>query len=66
MSKLVRFPFAKTSHELVVKLVTAGYLLPDLIQDADAITASIVRLKEDLRRCGDDHPRSCRSHGNQA
>jgi hypothetical protein len=37
---------------VIAKLVKAGYLWPALRHDADAITAAIARLKQDLRSAG--------------
>jgi hypothetical protein len=55
MSNVVRSAFQAASQELIAKLIKAGYLQPALRHDADAITAAIARLKQDLReRWGDD------------
>jgi hypothetical protein len=54
MSKADRFSLSETSQELINKLVKAGYLLSDQRGDADAIAKSIARMKNDLRRGGDD------------
>ena len=37
---------------IIAKLINGGYLQPELRDDPDAITAAIVRLKEDLRQRG--------------
>jgi hypothetical protein len=42
------------SHELIRKLMTAGYLQPALRHDPDAITRAIARLREALRGGGED------------
>jgi hypothetical protein len=56
MSNVVRSSFQAASRELIAKLVKAGYLRPARRHDADAITAAIARLKQDLRSGGgDDH-----------
>jgi hypothetical protein len=52
MSKVVRSSFQAGSRELIAKLVKAGYLRPAQRHDADAITAAITQLKQDLRRGG--------------
>jgi hypothetical protein len=49
MSNVVRSSFQAGSRELITKLVKAGYLRPALRYDADAVTAAIARLKQDLR-----------------
>ncbi len=50
MSNVIR-----ASREMIAKLVKAGYLLPALHHDADAITRAIAQMKQDLRgRSGDD------------
>ena len=49
MSNVVRSSFQAASHELIAKLIKAGYLRPALRNDADAITTAIAQLKEDLR-----------------
>jgi hypothetical protein len=55
MSNVIRASFQATSQELIAKLIKAGYLWPVLRHDADAITAAIARLKQDLRSgAGDD------------
>jgi len=53
MSNVVRSSFQAASQELIAKLVKAGYLRPALRHDADAITAAIARLKQDLRAVGE-------------
>jgi hypothetical protein len=52
MSNVVRSSFQAGSRELITKLVKAGYLRPALRYDADAVTAAIARLKQDLRNGG--------------
>lgn len=48
-------PFLQpASRELIVRLIKAGYLPPALCDDADAVTAAIARLKQDLRNGGND------------
>jgi hypothetical protein len=49
MTNVVRSSFQAASHELIAKLVKAGYLRPALCNDADAVTAAIAQLKQDLR-----------------
>jgi hypothetical protein len=49
MIVVVRSPYQAASRELIARLVKAGYLQPGLRQDADAITAAIAQLKQDLR-----------------
>ena len=44
----------ETPHELIAKLISAGYLQPALRRDPGAITTAIARLKKDLRGGGDD------------
>ena len=66
MSKVIRSPFQAASGEMIAKLVKAGYLLPALRNDADAITRAIAQMKQDLRgrsgdgdrRADDDGPRA--------
>jgi hypothetical protein len=59
MSKVIRSPFQAASGEMIAKLVKAGYLLPALRNDADAITRAIAQMRQDLRgRSGDDDARS--------
>ena len=55
MTNVVRSSFQAASHELIAKLVKAGYLRPALCNDADAVTAAIAQLKQDLRAGGGDH-----------
>ena len=43
MTNVVRSSFQAASHELIAKLVKAGYLRPALCNDADAVTAPRVR-----------------------
>jgi hypothetical protein len=54
MSNVVRSSFQAASRELIAGLVKAGYLRAALRHDADAITAAIARLKQDLRSGGGD------------
>ena len=49
MTNVVRSSLQAASHELIAKLVKAGYLRPALCNDADAVTAAIAQLKQDLR-----------------
>jgi hypothetical protein len=49
MSDGVRSSFQAASHVLIAKLVKAGYLRPAHRHNADAVTAAIARLKQDLR-----------------
>jgi len=53
MSDVVSFPQA-VSHELIAKLVKAGYLEPGLCNDAVAVANAIARLKQELRGGGDE------------
>ena len=53
MSDVVSFPQA-ASHELIAKLVKAGYLEPSLCNDAVAVANAIARFKQELRGGGDD------------
>jgi hypothetical protein len=49
---------ARFSHELIARLVNAGYLQPALRNDANAIARAIAKMKEDLRgRAVDDDGR---------
>ena len=57
MSNRVRSSFQAASRGLIAKLVKAGYLRPALRHDADAVTAAIARLKQDLRSGGGDDER---------
>ncbi len=67
MSKVIRSPFQAASREMIAKLVKAGYLLPALRHDADAITRAIAQMKQDLRgRGGDDDPRAADDEGPSA
>ena len=38
MSNIIGFSFQTASHEMIAKLIKAGYLLPALRHDANAIT----------------------------
>ena len=51
MSEGAPFP-----NEMIAKLVKAGYLRPEHLQDADAISSAIAQMKQDLRSgtCGGD------------
>ena len=52
---VIRSPYQAASREMVDKLIRAGYLPPALGHDADAITAAIAQMKQDLRASeGDD------------
>jgi hypothetical protein len=42
------------SIEMIAKLVKAGYLRSENVQDADAITSAIANMKQALRSGGDD------------
>ena len=54
MSDVVSLPQA-VSHELIAKLVKAGYFgAPGLCNDAVAVANAIARLKQELRGGGDD------------
>jgi hypothetical protein len=56
MSNVVRSSLRPASRQLIARLIKAGYLPPALRHDADAVTAAIARLKQDLRSGGgDDH-----------
>jgi hypothetical protein len=54
MIDLVQSPHQAISHEMITRLINAGYLLPALRNDADAIARAIAKMKEDLRGCGSD------------
>ena len=55
------------SREMIAKLVKAGYLLPALRHDADAITRAIAQIKQDLRgRSRDDDARAADDDGPSA
>jgi hypothetical protein len=41
-------------NELIAKLIKAGYLRPEHLHDADAITCAIADMKQDLRSSGTD------------
>ena len=57
MSNIIGFPFQTASHEMIAKLIKAGYSLPALRYDANAITRAIAQMKQDLRgRSRDDGP----------
>jgi hypothetical protein len=49
MSEVVPF-----SNEMIAKLVKAGYLRPEHLHDADAITSAIGKMKQALRSGGND------------
>jgi hypothetical protein len=49
MNEVVPFP-----NELIAKLIKAGYLRPEHLQDADAITSAIANMKQDLRSGSSD------------
>jgi hypothetical protein len=56
VSNVVRSSLRPASRQLIARLIKAGYLPPALRHDADAVTAAIARLKQDLRSGGgDDH-----------
>jgi hypothetical protein len=46
--------FRPAAEELITKLINSGYLQPAMRNDPKAITAAIVRLKEDLRGSADN------------
>ena len=54
MSNLIQPSQQAASLEVIGRLTRAGYLRPELRHDADAISAAIARLKEDLRGSGKD------------
>jgi hypothetical protein len=54
MNNVVRRHFRRAAEDLITKLVNGGYLQPAMGNDPDAITAAIVRLKEDLRGSADN------------
>jgi len=55
MSNVAEFPYQAASHEMILKLIRAGYLQPALRNSAEAVTRAIAQMKEDLRsRRGDD------------
>ena len=57
MSELMPSPIGPDRGEMIVKLISAGYLRPDQRHDPDAITNAIVRMRRDLRtRNGSDGP----------
>ena len=67
MSNIIRFSFQTASHEMIAKLIKAGYLPPALRHDANAITRAITQMKQDLRgRSGDDGPRAADGDGPSA
>jgi hypothetical protein len=49
MSEAVPF-----TNEMIAKLVKAGYLRSENVQDADAITSAIANMKQALRSGGGD------------
>lgn len=49
MSEAVPF-----TNEMIAKLVKAGYLRPEHLRDADAITSAIANMKQALRSGGSD------------
>jgi hypothetical protein len=48
MSNNIPFSRQAASQDLIAKLVKAGCLRPALRNDADAVTAAIAQLKQDL------------------
>ena len=54
MTKVNRASPPEPSHELISKLIKAGYLQPAHQHDADAITKAIARLSEALGGGGED------------
>ena len=54
MSNVLQSFLQPASRELIARLIKAGYLPPALRDDADAVTAAIARLKQDLRNGGDN------------
>ena len=57
MSNNISFSHQAASQDLIAKLVKAGYLRPALCNDADAVTAAIAQLKQDLGAGVTDAPR---------
>jgi hypothetical protein len=58
MTDIARSSYQGFSHELIARLVNAGYLQPALRNDANAIARAIAKMKEDLRgRAVDDDGR---------
>ena len=49
MSEAVPF-----TNEMIAKLVKVGYLRPEHLQDADAVTSAIANMKQALRSGGSD------------
>ena len=49
MNEGVPFP-----NEMIAKLVKAGYLRPEHLHDADAITSAIANMKQALRSGGNN------------
>jgi hypothetical protein len=49
MSNFVRSPYRVASREMIARLVKAGYLRPTQRNNADAITAAIIKMKQNLK-----------------
>jgi hypothetical protein len=47
------------SNEMIAKLVKAGYLRPEHLHDADAITSAIAKMKQALRSGSSDDKGPC-------
>jgi hypothetical protein len=57
MSEIKSFPSRSKDSEMIVKLISAGYLQPQHRHNPDAIANAITRMKEDLRTGnGSDNP----------
>jgi hypothetical protein len=54
MYKAVRFPYRVASHEMIAKLVKAGFLRPEQRHDSDAVASAIAQMKQILRGGGGD------------
>ena len=60
MRNITRAPSEKASHEIITRLINAGYLQPASTYDPDAVAKAIGQMKLDLRRNKNDDggPRS--------
>jgi hypothetical protein len=54
MNNVVRPSFPASSNEMAERLIKAGYLLPALRYDPQAIASAIARMKQELRGQAND------------
>jgi hypothetical protein len=57
MSEVIQFRRQGDSHEMIIKLINAGYLPASQRDDVGAVATAIIQMKQHLRgRGGDDGP----------